>query len=125
MVYAVKRSGIIKARYVWDGRRDQEDWFASIMHIIRQENLRLVVLIASLHGLKLSTADVEQAYITTAIPEDSDDHEKYFFRFEKGFTFEGKEYDNEKYCMQLLKYQYGMKRAGNTAVGIRILKPTC
>ena len=113
MIYTVKRTGKIKARYVWDGRRDVEDWFGAIMHIVRQENLRLVILIASLHGLKLSTADIEQAYITTKIAEDSEDYEKYFFRFEKGFTFEGKEYDNEVWCMQLLSYQYGMKRAGN------------
>ena len=83
------------------------------MHIIRADNLRLVILVASLHGLKISTADIEQAYVTTPIPEDSEDHEKYFFRFEKGFTFEGKEYDSNIWCMQLLKYLYGMKRAGN------------
>lgn len=106
LVLVRKSCGKAKARITFAGFNRKLDSTEKRSGMLRPITFRLLMMRIQWYCLHCATFDVSQAFL---IPPLRDEHkDKFYARLYPGFCWNGKEVDVTKFCMKLVKPQYGL-----------------
>lgn len=99
-IFDVKMDGTRKARYVAGGHMTETPSSVTYSSVISRDSIRILLVIAALNGLDVSSCDIQNAYIN-AKPR-----EKVYFRAGKEFG------DKRGRLIVIVRALYGLKSSG-------------
>ena len=102
MIFDIKMDGLFtrKARLVADGHKSKPPTSITYSSVVSRDSVRIILTIASLNSLEVSSCDIGNAYLNAPC-------------WEKLWTVAGPEFGSEKGAMMIIaRALYGLKSSG-------------